>query len=174
MQDRSPGHSVAGRVPYRPGPAAGELLTGRVQIKLPIGTGAPLMSGRQVVATLVDDGDTSAPSRAFVLKDLLTGEVLFAADMGQGGRLLQTADLGPFRVEDGAVAVGCTQNACGRLLFFSLKFSTGANTIELLPGANDTLSIGSQRWNFLNVSSGAYGSTSCPVKDIRPWAFWKL
>lgn len=158
----------------RAGPAAGELLTGRVQIKLPIGTGAPLMSGRQVVATLVDDGDTSAPSRAFVMKDLLTGEVLFAADMGQGGRLLQTADLGPFRVEDGQVAVGCTQNACGRLLFFSLKFSAGAKTIELQPGANDTISIGSDRWHFLNVSSGAYGSTTCPVKDIRPWAFWKL
>lgn len=158
----------------RPGPIAGELLTGRVQIKLPIGTGAPLMSGRQVSAVLVDDGDTSTPSRAFVMKDAVTGDVLFAADMGQGGRLLQTADLGPFKVEDGTVAVGCSQNSCGRLLYFSLKFSTSSDSIELLPGATDELAIGTSRYSFLNISSGAYGSTSCPVKDLRPWAFWKL
>jgi hypothetical protein len=158
----------------RPGPIAGELLTGRVQIKLPVGTGAPLMSGRQVTAVLLDDGDTSAPSRAFVLKDAATGDVLFAADMGQGGRLLLPSDLGPFSVEDGDVALGCTQNSCGRLLYFSLLFKAGSQRVELSPGTSGELSIGSAKWKFLNVSSGAYGTTTCPVKDLRPWAFWKL
>lgn len=158
----------------RPGPIAGELLTGRVQIKLPVGTGAPLMSGRQVSAILIDDGDATNPSRAFVMKDVLTGDVLLAADMGQEGRLLQAADLGPFRVEDGAVPVGCSQTSCGRLLFFPLRFSGGGASIELLPGAQNELAIGTSRWTFLNVSSGAYDTTRCPVKDLRPWAFWKL
>ena len=45
----------------RPGLVAGELLTGRVQIKMPVGTGAPLMSGRQVSAILLDDGDRCRP-----------------------------------------------------------------------------------------------------------------
>ena len=158
----------------RPGPAPGELLTGFVQIKFPVGTGAPLMSGRQVTATLLDDGNTSTPSRAFVLKDAVTSDLLLAVDMGQGGRLLQRADLGPFTIDDGQVAIGCTTTACGRLVFFPLRFSTGGRSIELAPGAQDQLTIGSARWNFLNVSSGAYERTTCPVKDLRPFAFWKL
>lgn len=158
----------------RPGPISGELLTGRVQIKLPVGTGAPLMSGRQVSAVLLDNGDTARPNRAFVMKDVLTGDLLLAADMGQDGRLLQSADIAPFKVEDGATPVGCTQSSCGRLLFFPLTFSTPSASVELNPGAQDELSLGSSRWNFLNVSSGAYETTTCPVKDLRPWAFWKL
>jgi hypothetical protein len=150
------------------------LLTGRVQIKLPGGVGPPLVAGRQVTAVLVDDGDTSAPSRAFVMKDAATGDILFAADMGQGGRLLLPADLGPFSVEDGQSPIGCSQNSCGRLLYFTLKFQAGSQSTELQPGATGELSIGSSKWKFLNVSSGAYGTTSCPVKDLRPWAFWKL
>lgn len=158
----------------RPGPMPGELLTGRIQIKLPTGIGAPLMSGRQVTAVLVDDGDTQTPSRAFVLKDAATGDLLFAADMGQGGRLLLPSDLGPFSVEDGQEAIGCSQDACGRLLYFTLRFKAGTQSIDLKPGEQGELSVGSSQWKFLNVSSGAYGSTSCPVKDLRPWVFWKL
>lgn len=159
----------------RPGAMVGELLTGRVQIKLPVGTGAPLMSGRQVTALLVDDGNTMSPTRAFVMKDVATGDVLLAADMGQEGRLLLPADLAPFKVEDGATAVGCSQTACGRLLFFPLRFSVGTSAIDLLPGQQDQLTAGSSQWNFLNVSSGAYdATTTCPVKDLRPFAFWKL
>ncbi len=158
----------------RPGPMPNELLTGRGQIKLPTGTGAPLMPGRQVTAVLVDDGDTSAPSRAFLMKDAATGDILFAADMGQGGRLLLPTDLGPFSVSDGQDPIGCSQNSCGRLLYFTLKFASGTQSVELQPGGTGELTIGSSKWKFLNVSSGAYGSTGCPVKDLRPWAFWKL
>ena len=158
----------------RPGTVAGELLTGFVQIKFPIGTGAPLMSGRQVTATLLDDGDTSTPSRAFILKDALTGDILLAADMGQGGRLLKPSDLGPFSIDDGQVALGCTQTGCGRLVFFPLRFTAGGTSLELAPGAQGQLTLGTSRWNFLNISSGAYERTSCPVKDLRPFVFWKL
>ena len=132
------------------------------------------MAGRQVTAVLVDDGDTSAPSRAFLMKDAATGDILFAADMGQGGRLLLPTDLGPFSVSDGQDPIGCSQNSCGRLLYFTLKFASGTQSVELQPGGTGELTIGSSKWKFLNVSSGAYGSTGCPVKDLRPWAFWKL
>jgi hypothetical protein len=161
----------------RPGPVAGELLTGRVQIKLPAGTGAPLTPGTQVSALLVENGDDKSPSRAFVMKDLRTNDVLFAAEMGQGGRLLEPADVAPFTVTDGAVPLGCSQTGCGRLLYFPLVFgsTTSSTTLPLAPGAQDTLSLGNAKWNFLNVSSGAYeGTTSCPVADLRPFAFWRL
>ncbi|HEY0883626.1 MAG TPA: hypothetical protein VGD87_18975, partial [Archangium sp.] len=161
----------------RPGTVMGEMLTGRVQIKMPVGTGAPLTAGKQVVATVIDDGDDSAPSRAFIMKDALTGDILFAADMAQDKRMLEPTDLGPFTVSDSTVAVGCSQTSCGRLLYFPLRFATtGGQSVELNPGAQGELTIGSGTWNFLNVSSGAYEKppSSCPVKDLRPFAFWKL
>lgn len=158
----------------RPGALPGQLLTGGLQVTLPGGNGPALTVGRQVSLLILDDGDTSAPSRAFVMKDAATGEVLFAADMGQGGRLVLPTDLGPFNVEDGQEVVGCSLNSCGRLLYYSLRFERGADTLDLLPGDSGELSIGSSRWKFFNVSSGAYGKTTCPVKDLRPWVFWKL
>ncbi len=157
----------------RPGSATGELLTGRLQIKTPTGTGVPLTAGTQVTVLLLDDG-RSVPSRALVIKDSTTQEVLFAADMAQGGRLIQNIDISPFSVEDSTSAIGCNQTSCGRLLFFPLRFSNGASFVELRPGATSQLELAGARWNFLNVSSGAYENTSCPEKDMRPWAFWKL
>lgn len=158
----------------RPGPVSGEQLTGRVQIKLPTGTGAPLTPGGMVSVTLLDDGDAQAPSRALVMKDAASGEVLLAVDMGQGRRLLTEAEISPFQVADGNAPQGCALTSCGRLLFYSLSLSAGGKTVEVLPGAQSELTLGSSRWNFLNVSSGAYVTTTCDVKDLRPWAFWKV
>ncbi len=157
----------------RPGPAVGELLTGRVQIKMPVGTGAPLVSGAQVKVLLVDDGEDN-PSRAFVMRDALTGDVLFAADMAQNQRTLEPADVAPFVVSDGTTAVGCTQDVCGRLLYYPLIFTSGTRSVEVLPGAQQDLTLGSQSFHFLNVSSGTWGTTRCPVSDLRPYAFWKM
>lgn len=157
----------------RPGTVMGEMLTGGVQLKLPVGTGAPIVAGGQVIATVIDDGEEN-PSRAFVLKDATTGDILFAADMAYEKRLLEAQDLGPFSVSDGTVSTGCRQTSCGRLVFYPLRFTAGARTIELNPGAQGELTVGSGRWNFLNVTSGVYEKSTCPVKDLRPFAFWKL
>lgn len=157
----------------RPGPVAGELLTGRVQIKMPIGTGAPLVGGAQVKVLVVNDGET-VPSRAFVLRDALTNDILLAADMGQNARILTTDDLAPFAVNDDPTPVGCTQDVCGRLLYVAYRFSSGASSVQVLPGKQDQLSVGSLKWNFLNVSNGAYGTTRCDVTELRPYAFWKV
>lgn len=156
----------------RPG-IPGETLTGRVQIKLPVGTGAPLEVNTPVKVLVVDDGEDN-PSRAVVLRHATTDEVLFAADMGQGARTLEAADLAPLSVSDGPTPIGCSMDVCGRLLYFPLRFSGGGATLEVLPGAQDTLTVGAAKYSFLNVSSGAYQSTSCPVADLRPFAFWKV
>ncbi len=159
----------------RPGPVQGELLTGRVQVKLPVGTGAPIEVNRQVTATVLDDGDMKNPSRAFVLRDLASGEILFAADMAQGSRLLLTSDLSPFSVTDGTVAAGCTQDACGRFIQFPVVFANGAASVSALPGEQKALDVGTKRWTLLNVGNGFYdaNTSTCPVTDLRPYAFWK-
>lgn len=160
----------------RAGPVVGEVLTGRVQIKLPVGRGAPLTAGTMVKATVVDDGETKNPVRAFVLRDAASGEVLFAADMAQNGeRLLLDTDIAPFKITDGTVPVGCTQDACGRFVQFPVTFSRGQESVSVLPGEEKSVGTGSSRWTLLNVGNGTYdaSATSCPVAELRPFVFWK-
>lgn len=157
----------------RPGPVPGELLTGRAQIKLPSGVGVPITTGGQVKVLLTDDG-ADVPSRALTLRDATTNELLFAADMAQGGRGLTATEIAPISISDGTTAAGCTQDACGRKLFFPMTFSTGTGSVELLPGAQGELPTTLGRHHFLNVSSGAYASTTCTVSDQRPALMWKV
>lgn len=160
----------------RPGSVAGEMLTGRVQIKLPVGKGAPLTAGRQVIATVLDDGEMRNPARAFVLRDLATSEVLFAADMAQSGtKLLLATDTAPFTVTDGTVAAGCTQDACGRFIQFPVVFGHASGSVSALPGQEQSLQVGSSRWTVLNIGNGSYdaSASTCPVTDLRPFVFWK-
>ncbi|MFZ5440526.1 MAG: hypothetical protein ACOZQL_10995 [Myxococcota bacterium] len=156
----------------RPG-LPGELLTGRVQVKLPLGTGVPLEANTPVKVLVVDDGAEN-PSRALVLRNATTNEVLFAADMGQNARTLEPADLAPFAVSDGDTPIGCSLDVCGRLLYFPLRLSAGAQSVEVLPGATGQLTLGATKYSFLNVSSGKYETTRCPVSDLRPYFFWMV
>ncbi|MFO0597467.1 MAG: hypothetical protein U0228_19320 [Myxococcaceae bacterium] len=158
----------------RPGTVAGEMLTGRVQVKLPLGVGVPIVSGGMVKVLLTDDG-ADVPSRAVTVRDALTNDLLFAADMAQEQRAFTAAELTPVSITDGTVAAGCTQDACGRQLFFPLVFKAGGpDSLELLPGKEGELLAGAVRYHFLNVSSGRYETTTCSVKDQRPWLLWKV
>lgn len=157
----------------RAGTVPGEMLTGGVQIKLPVGTGAALITGTQVKATVIDDGE-EARTRAFIMRDAVTNEVLFAADTAQNGELLTPADLVPFAVSTGPAPIGCTQDSCGRLLYTTRRFSNGNTFIDVDPGKQGTLALTPSAFNFLNVTSGAYQSTSCDTTTLRPYAFWKV
>jgi hypothetical protein len=153
----------------------GETLTGRVQIKVPPGDGPPLVAGLQVTATLLDDG-ADAPARAFVLRETGTGNVLFAADMAQSGeKLLTAADIAPFSVGTGTIALGCTQDVCGRFVQFAAEFSNGSDSVEITPGHIETLGSGATKWSFLNVGNGKYdnSASTCEVTELRPYVFWK-
>ncbi len=154
--------------------SGGETLTGRVQIKLPVGTGAPLSTGAEVTATLVDDG-ASRPARAFVMRDAASGELLFAADMVEGTRLLTPQDLAPFQVGSSAVAAGCTQDACGRFVQSAATLSDGATSVSVLPGATGKLPVGQREWTLLNVGNGRYDGLNpqCEVSELRPFVFWR-
>lgn len=157
----------------RPGPVAGEVLTGRVQVQLPPGFGPPLQVGLPVKVLVVDDGEDQ-PTRAVLVRHATTDEVLFAADVAQTGRLLEPADLAPFSVGDGPAFVGCSLTGCGRFLMTAVTFGAGGAPVEVLPGKTATVSVGGGTWRFLNVTSGVYLDTSCPVSDLRPYTFWKL
>jgi hypothetical protein len=157
----------------RPGPVAGELLTGRAQIKLPTGIGVPIATGGQVKVLLTDDG-ADVPSRAFTLRDAVTDQLLFAADMAQAGRKLTTAEIAPVSIADGTTPAGCSQDSCGRKLIFPLTFANAGQSVDLLPGGQGELGTAPARYHFLNVSSGAYASTTCEVSDQRPWLIWKV
>lgn len=157
----------------RPGPVQGELLTGRAQVQLPPGFGPPLAAGTPARVVVVDDGAT-APNRALVVRHATTNELLFVADMAQGGRLLSAGDVAPFTVGDASAPIGCQQGACGRFLITPVRFGAGGATVEVLPGKTGTVAAAGGSWQLLNVTSGAWGTTSCTVKELRPYAFWKL
>ncbi|MBL8912814.1 MAG: hypothetical protein JNM17_19130 [Archangium sp.] len=157
----------------RPGTVPGEVLTGRVQVKLPAGVGVPITTGNIVKVLVTDDG-ADVPSRAVLIEDATTSEVLFAADMAQGVRALTDMELAPFSISSGSTAVGCTQDGCGRKLFFPLTFTGGGGSLELVPGQQGDLTVGAARYHFLNVSSGRYETTTCDISDQRPWLFWKV
>ena len=157
-----------------PGDYVGSLITFAI-IKLPPGDGAPLVAGLQVTATVIDDG-AAAPARAFVLRETTTGNVLFAADMAQQGeKLLTAADIAPFTVGTGTVALGCTQDVCGRFVQFAAEFSNGTDSVEISPGHIEALGSGSAKWSFLNVGNGKYdaSASTCEVTELRPYVFWK-
>lgn len=157
----------------KPGAVPGEVLTGRAQVKLPVGVGVPLATGGLVKVLVTDDG-ADVPSRAISIRDAVSNELLFAADMAQSGPGLAGAELVPFTIANGPIAAGCTVDACGRKLFFPLIFAGGGASIELLPGQEGDLTVSSARYHFLNVSSGRYESTTCEIDDQRPWLFWKV
>jgi hypothetical protein len=157
----------------RAGTVPGEQLTGRVQVKVPAGIGVPLTAGSMVKVLFTDDG-ADVPSRAISVRDATTDEVLFMADMAQGGRAFTAMETAPISISDGATAAGCTQDGCGRKLYFPLSFSGGGSQIDLLPGQEDELLVSGTRYHFLNVSSGRYATTSCDINDQRPWLFWKV
>ncbi|MGV3620672.1 MAG: hypothetical protein ACO1OB_07635, partial [Archangium sp.] len=113
--------------------------------------------------------------RAFILRDATTGDVLFAADMAQNGaRLLLDTDIAPFKITNGTVPAGCSQDACGRFVQFPVTFARGQDSVAVLPGEEKSLGTGSSRWTLLNVGNGSYAADStCPVTDLRPFVFWK-
>lgn len=157
----------------RAGVLPGEVLTGRVQVKLPVGIGVPITPGGMVKVLVTDDG-ADVPSRALSIRDATTNALLLAADMGQTARSLTDAELTPITISNGTTAIGCTQDACGRKLFFPLTFSGGGASLELVPGQQGDLTVSTDRFRALDVSSGAYEATTCEIKDQRPWVLWKV
>jgi hypothetical protein len=155
----------------RPG-LPNEQLTGKFTVQLPPMTGAPLQVGATVDVTVVDDGQKT-PTRAVVVRDPGNNTLLLAADMGQDGALLTAADLAPFTITSDETPIGCTQDGCGKQLFFSRTVSSGAVKVSVQPGKTGSLTLSSGRWTVLSVSNGKYPTTRCDFSEIRPWMMWK-
>lgn len=157
----------------RSDPVTNEHLTGKLSMTLPPSTGAPLVTGAEVSVLVVDDGRTPQPTRGVVVRDAVTNAVLLAADMAYVDNALQPADLSPVTIGAGTKVLGCRQDGCGKLLYTTTTFSADTKTLELEPGQTGDLQLPEGLYRFLDVSSGAYGTTSCDVTSLRPWVFWR-
>jgi len=157
----------------RPG-SANEPLTGQLSIVLPPSTGVPLQAGTKVSVTFLDNGqEQAALNRAVLIRDAISGELLFAGDMAQGGPMLTDGDLAPFLVSSGAVPIGCRRTSCGRHLYYKRRLSSGADAVEVEPGKQGVVVLQNGTWTLLSISDGAFVSTSCDVSDMRPWVVWR-
>ena len=111
-------------------------------------------------------------NRALIIREP-AGALLFAADHAQQGVLLKAADTAPFAVSFTAPLVGCRFNECGKQLFFQTRFEAAAATSSIDPGKSALLTIPQGAFRVLNVASGTYGTTTCKLFDIRPFAIWR-
>jgi hypothetical protein len=152
---------------------ANEVLTGAVFVTLPMGQAAPLPQGGMVTVQLFDSSTTNNPeNRAVVIRET-TGALLFAADHAQQGTLLKPADLAPFTVSFTAPLVGCRFNECGKQLFFKTRFAAPPVDSVIDPGKSVLLTVPQGAYRALNITSGTYGTTTCKLFDIRPFAIWR-
>lgn len=158
--------------------SANEALKGTVKVTLPALASLPLAVGAKVSVVYLDNGEEQEGlNRAVMFRDAATGQLLFAADMAQGGSLLTAADLAPLVVASGSEAVGCrVVGACGKHVYFTRRLSLGAVSTEVEPGQRGTLESSGGRWTILSVSNGAFPTRTddCPVADMRPWVVWRL
>lgn len=158
----------------RAGSFPGEVLRARVQMKIPLGVTPPLLSPGAVSVTLLDNGDVAQPSRALLIQDASTHEVLVAADMGQNADLLTATDLVPLSVSEGGEVLGCSESGCGRQLYFAHRVTAGDAGVDVLPGKQQHISLGARQWNFLSVSASRAQGTRCSVSRLSPWILWRL
>jgi hypothetical protein len=156
----------------RLGPSS-EVLTGAVFVTLPMGQAAALPQGSMVTVQLFEGSTSANPeNRAVVIREP-AGALLFAADHAQQGTLLKDAQLAPFTVSFTAPVVGCRFNECGKQLFFKTRFAVPPVESSLDPGKSALLTVPQGAYRVLNVTSGTYGTTTCKVFDIRPFAIWR-
>lgn len=146
--------------------------TGRVDVKLPGGLGAPSFAANTdagvLVVTRTIDGRTS---RGVVVRDPSTNEVLFAADSALNGMTLKPSELAPFSVATQPEAVGCRFDAaCGKFTFLAQTLTNAGASVTAAPGTLASLSTSNTR--FWNVTAGQYPASSRCV-SYRPFAFWK-
>jgi len=156
----------------RTGPS-GETLTAAVFVTLPMGQAAPVPQSAKVTVKLIDGSTSTNPeNRALTIREA-TGALLFAADHAQQGMLLKVDDTAPFTVTSTTPIIGCRFNECGKQLFFKTKFSNAPVESSLEPGKAALLTVPQGAFRALNVTDTSFGTTTCKLFDIRPFAIWR-
>ncbi|MBL9039825.1 MAG: hypothetical protein JNG84_15010, partial [Archangium sp.] len=143
--------------------SANEALTGSVQVTMPTRAGPSLTVGANVAVSVIDASTSSNPgNRAVLVRDAATSQLLFAADVGQLGRVLADGDIAPFTLTDGETPTGCRLDVCGKARFVGLQVKVGtASPTEVETGEVVSLNTPSGTYRFVNAWNGAYANTSC-------------
>ncbi len=157
--------------------AANELLTGAVQVTLPSHDGPAFSVNQNVTVTVTDAStDDNVNNRALVIRDAATNKLLFAADVGQLGRVLTNADLAPLTVTDGTTVTGCRTDGCGKALFVAARVSAqgtaGTVTVDVETGDIASITTAQGTYRFANAYDAKYAKTSCKYNELRPYAVW--
>jgi hypothetical protein len=157
--------------------ASGESLRGTISFTVPPGALGPLTSGQAVaVKAIVPDMVTAFDGNVALTVRTAddAGTLLVAADSAQAGPLLSSADIAPFAVTYNHDTTGCRSTDCGKILFSSTKFTLGAHSVTLEPGAQANLVDVTGTFRALNVDSQHNDvSATCDPADIRPYLIWR-
>jgi hypothetical protein len=149
-------------------------LKAALTLSLPSEATVPLRVGESLAVRVVDASTRTNPdNRAITLRDE-QGGLLLVADPAQLGAVLGATETSPLTVASLPGTVGCEDTPCGRRLFARTEFRAGAEVLPLEPGETGTLASGGVAWRAVNVSNGAYASTSCTLRELRPYAVVRL
>lgn len=155
--------------------AANEPLTGSVQVTMPTRDGPAFVINSQVTVTLIDAStSTNVSNRALLIRDAATGQLIFAADVAQLGRIVTAAELAPFELSDSEAPTGCRVDACGKALFSSVKVSARNASVDVATGDVATLQVGTSAYRFINAFNVKYAKTTCDFAELRPYALWLI
>lgn len=150
--------------------------SGRVDIKLPGGLGGPSLQTNTELRVLVSERTEDRRTwRGVTLRNATTNELVFAADsaLDATALTLTPADLAPFTVTQQTEALGCRIDAtCGKFVYAKQRLSNGTASVAVEPGKLDSLTVGTQRYRFWNVTAGQYGAAST-CASVRPYTFWR-
>jgi hypothetical protein len=150
----------------------GERVRGQVQVELPPGLGAPLAVDAGVSVEVRQDTRQQG-NAAVVIRDS-ANTLLFAADNALSRRLLLSADVAPFEVEDTPTPFGCSQQTCGKALFFNTKLTAPGAVLELEAGKSASINTQVGTYRFVAASNAVYQApNTCDVDSQRPFALWR-
>jgi hypothetical protein len=148
-------------------------VSGGVTVQFPPGTGPSFEVGARVSVVIVEAGGDH-PNRAVVIRMADTGQLLLAADMGQGKRVLDAAQGDPVAVTPMSVPLGCRKDSCGKQLYFELSAVWGPVTAKARPGELVSLKGQSGTYWLLNVTQSSYQkATECRVSELHPYVLYR-
>lgn len=151
----------------------GAVVTAGLDLTLPTGHAPPLTPGQAVVVKVIDASSSANPeNRAVTLREP-AGALLLAADVGQGGSLLQGGDLAPFAVAWESTLVGCRAGDCGKELFSPVRIIGPSGGVSLQPGNTAPHSTPDGTYRLLNVGSSTWATTACRFKTLRPFLLYR-
>ncbi|MBS2031103.1 MAG: hypothetical protein JST54_24590 [Deltaproteobacteria bacterium] len=146
---------------------AGEVV-GSISVQLPSTiTSVPFIASETVSLMVISQNNDPASPAGIVIRDA-SGNLILAAELDTGTRVLTDTDTAPVTVNGNGTAFACTQSdVCGRSLDTTVLFGGGNAQVEVEDGKSGPVTIGTTTYDATAVANFA-GPASAPAEVCAP------